>query len=155
MRRDTEPPSRGPFLRARRAVLQPADVNLHTRPGRRNTPGLYREEVAQISGVGVTWYTWLEQARPIAAGDGVIAAVADAFRLDREAHRHLRRLAGLPVPEPDQMPDGDAAELTRLLNALLPAPAVLLGPRASTSSLGTTLSPGSGTPARWPPTAST
>ena len=54
------------FLRAQRARLRPADVG---RPdlGRRRTPGLRREEVAQLSGVGVTWYTWLEQGRNIAA----------------------------------------------------------------------------------------
>ena len=48
------------FLKARRAALQPADVGLTALPGKRKTPGLRREEVAQISGVGLTWYTWLE-----------------------------------------------------------------------------------------------
>ena len=47
------------FLRIRRAELKPEDVGLRVPPGRLNTPGLRREEVAQISGVGVTWYTWL------------------------------------------------------------------------------------------------
>ena len=117
------------FLRARRANLQPADVNLCPPPGRRNTPGLRREEVAQISGVGMTWYTWLEQARPITISGHVIDALAQAFRLDHDSHRHLRQLAGLPVPEPDQMPEPAAAELTRLLDVLSPAPACIFGPR--------------------------
>src|SRR5207245_2535327 len=52
------------FLRSRRARLTPDDVGLT--PGRRRrTPGLRREEVADLAGVGVTWYTWLEQGRDI------------------------------------------------------------------------------------------
>jgi hypothetical protein len=117
------------FLRARRAELKPQDVGLEPSPGRRNTPGLRREEVTQISGVGVTWYTWLEQGRPIAASAQVIDALARAFRLDRETHRHLRRLAGLSVPETDQLPDEATPELRRLLASLMPAPASLFGPR--------------------------
>ena len=85
------------------------------------------EEVAQISGVGVTWYTWLEQGRSITASAHVIDALAHGLRLDRENHCHLRHLAGLPTPEPDQMPEGATPELNRLLAALVPAPACLLG----------------------------
>jgi transcriptional regulator with XRE-family HTH domain len=57
------------FLRSRRAGLTPADVGLpgDSEPGKRRTPGLHREEVAELSGVGVTWYTWLEQGRKITA----------------------------------------------------------------------------------------
>jgi transcriptional regulator with XRE-family HTH domain len=117
------------FLRARRAELQPEDVGISLPPGRRNTPGLRREEVAQISGVGVTWYTWLEQGRQITTSAHVIDALAQAFRLDREAYCHLRYLADLPVPEPDQVPNSVTPELDRLLATLVPAPACLLGPR--------------------------
>ena len=117
------------FLRARRAELHPEDLGLYAIGGRRNTPGLRREEVAQLSGVSVTWYTWLEQARPVDPSPQVVDALARAFRLDAESHRHLRRLAGLAVPKPDQMPDDVGPELTRLLATLEPAPACLLGPR--------------------------
>jgi transcriptional regulator with XRE-family HTH domain len=117
------------FLRIRRGELKPGDVGLRASPGRRKTPGLRREEVAQISGVGVTWYTWLEQGRSITASAHVIDALAHALRLDRENHCHLRHLAGLPTPEPDQMPEGATPELNRLLAALVPAPACLLGQR--------------------------
>ena len=117
------------FLRMRRAELKPEDVELRVRPGRRNTPGLRREEVAQISGVGVTWYTWLEQGRPITATAHVIDAMARALRLDEEAHWHLRRLAGLPNPGPEEGPERSTPELDRLLAALEPAPACLLGQR--------------------------
>lgn len=51
----------GAFLKSRRARISPGDVGLPPGP-RRRTPGLRREEVAQLSGVGVTWYTWLNQA---------------------------------------------------------------------------------------------
>lgn len=117
------------FLRARRAELHPEDLGLHPLPGRRNTPGLRREEVALLAGVSVTWYTWLEQARPVEPSGQVIDALARAFRLDDESHRHLRILAGLAIPEPDQMPDNVGPELTRLLATLEPAPACLLGLR--------------------------
>jgi transcriptional regulator with XRE-family HTH domain len=117
------------FLRARRADLQPEDVGLYPPSGRRNTPGLRREEVAQISGVGLTWYTWIEQGRVITTSAHVIDALARALRLDREAHSHLRQLADLPDLEPNQMPDRATPELDRLLTTLMPAPACLLGPR--------------------------
>lgn len=66
-------------------------------PGpRRRTPGLRREEVAQLAGVGVTWYTWLEQGRPINASPQVLDAVAGVLRLDHSEHVHLYRLADMP-----------------------------------------------------------
>ena len=61
------------FLRARRAAVAPRDVGLA--PGlRRRTPGLRREEVAMLAGVSVSWYTWLEQGRPINASIDVLDA---------------------------------------------------------------------------------
>jgi hypothetical protein len=70
------------FLRTQRARLTPADVGLleGSAPGRRRTPGLRREGVAQLSGVGVTWYTWLEQGRDISASVQVIDALGRALR---------------------------------------------------------------------------
>jgi transcriptional regulator with XRE-family HTH domain len=83
------------FLRARRERISPADVGLP--PGtRRRTAGLRREELAQLAGVGVTWYTWLEQGRPINASVQVLDAVATTLRLDQAERAHLFRLAGLP-----------------------------------------------------------
>src|SRR5919197_5482454 len=88
------------FLRTRRMRLAPEDVGLP--PGyRRRTPGLRREEVAQLSGVGVTWYTWLEQGRPINASAQVLDAVARTLRLDSAERMHLYHLAEgalQPVP---------------------------------------------------------
>jgi transcriptional regulator with XRE-family HTH domain len=83
------------FLRARRERISPEDVGLP--PGsRRRTAGLRREELAQLAGVGVTWYTWLEQGRPINASVQVLDAVASTLRLDPVERAHLFRLADLP-----------------------------------------------------------
>ena len=117
------------FVRARRASLQPTEVGLCPSPTRRNTPGLRREEVAQVCGVGITWYTWLEQGRPIATSASNIDALARGLRLDRDAHAHLRGLAGLPVPETGHTPDEPGGELRHLLDVLLPAPACVFDPR--------------------------
>src|ERR1700757_2520359 len=68
------------FLRQRRASLKPEDVGLPG-GGRRRTPGLRREEVAQLAGVGATCYTWLEQGRDVRASLDVVEAIAAALRL--------------------------------------------------------------------------
>ena len=82
----------GRFLKARRAQLSPVDFGL---PGgsRRRTPGLRREELALLAGVGVTWYTWLEQGREINASGQVLDALARTLRLGRAEREHLYWLA--------------------------------------------------------------
>ena len=87
------------FLRARRAALGPADVDLPA-VGRRRTQGLRREEVALLAGVSVSWYTWLEQGRPINASLDVLDALARALRLDAVEREHLLALAGHPARLP-------------------------------------------------------
>jgi transcriptional regulator with XRE-family HTH domain len=83
------------FLRSRRERVSPEDVGLP--PGsRRRTAGLRREELAQLAGVGVTWYTWLEQGRPINASVQVLDAIARTLRLDATERGHLFRLAEVP-----------------------------------------------------------
>ena len=112
----------GAFLRAQRARLRPSDVGLpeDPEPGRRRTPGLRREEVAQLSGVGVTWYTWLEQGRHIAASAQVVDALTRALLLDPDQHRHLRVLAGLAAPLHDHSVDDELPRLQRLVDAAAP-----------------------------------
>src|SRR5881275_658631 len=115
------------FLRSRRARITPEQVGLPL-VGRRRTPGLRREEVAQLAGVGVTWYTWLEQGRAINASVQVLDAIARTLRLDRAEREHLYRLAGLPrVPDPAEtcLP----AEVQSVLDALSPVPAVVYSGR--------------------------
>jgi len=83
------------FLRSRRERIAPEDVGLPPGP-RRRTAGLRREELAQLAGVGVTWYTWLEQGRKINASVQVLEAVARTLRLDAAERAHLFRLADVP-----------------------------------------------------------
>ena len=112
------------FLRARRAGLRPADVGLPdgSASGRRRTPGLRREEVAQLAGVSPTWYTWLEQGRDIPASAQVVEALARALLLSPDQHRHLRELAGLgPAGQAGQPPVDDLRpRLRQLVDAVMP-----------------------------------
>jgi transcriptional regulator with XRE-family HTH domain len=118
----------GDFLKTRRAALRPEDVGLPPGP-RRRTPGLRREEVALLAGVGVSWYTWLEQGRPINVSWQVLDAVARTLRLDGAGRWHLYRLAeAMPVRSwatttvvPDAVSD--------VIRSLDPLPAVLINSR--------------------------
>ena len=84
----------GAFLRSRRERIQPEQVGLRSLR-RRRTPGLRREEVAQVAGLGVTWYTWLEQGRDIHASAQVLDAIARTLQFDAHEHSHLFTLAGV------------------------------------------------------------
>jgi transcriptional regulator with XRE-family HTH domain len=122
-------PELAAFLRSRRARVTPADVGMP--PGlRRRTPGLRREEVAQLSGVGVTWYTWLEQGRPINASAQVLDAVARTLRLDRPEREHLYHLAGVPYA-PDRQEDAQSVgpDIQGLIDALDQRPAAVYNAR--------------------------
>ena len=80
------------FLRARREHVQPGDVGLPD-SGRRRTPGLRREEVATLAGISVDYLVRLEQGRDTRPSASVVAALADALRLDDEQRRQLYTLA--------------------------------------------------------------
>ncbi|RJO75579.1 XRE family transcriptional regulator [Nocardia panacis] len=113
------------FLRIRRAGLQPADVGL-AGAGRRRTPGLRREEVAVLAGVGVSWYTWLEQGRDITVSAEILDAVAAALRLNAPERSYLYLLAGLNPPPIGGAPGGPVTpEIRELLDAWERRPAVL------------------------------
>lgn len=90
------------FLRSRRERLSPHDVGLPG-GGRRRTPGLRREEVAALAGVGVTWYTWLEQGRDIGVSPAFVDNLCGVLRLDALERRHLYLLIfQRPPAEPGQ-----------------------------------------------------
>jgi hypothetical protein len=80
------------FLRTRRERLAPEEVGL-PRGGRRRVVGLRREELAQLAGVGLTWYTWLEQGRNIHVSRQVVHSLGLALRLDPTERRHLANLS--------------------------------------------------------------
>ncbi len=114
----------GAFLRARRESLDHQRLGL-ARYGRTRTPGLRREEVAQLAQIGVTWYTKLEQGRPINVSARTLEAIADALQCNAAERQHLFILAGLYAPkaplEPVVTPDMQA-----ILDQLNPLPALIL-----------------------------
>jgi transcriptional regulator with XRE-family HTH domain len=117
------------FLRTRRAALRPDDVGL-PRGGRRRTPGLRREEVAQLAGVGTTWYTWLEQGREVRASLDVLEALARALRLTAAERAHLILLGrGEEAPPCKPPPERISPTIRRLIENLGPNPAYVLGRR--------------------------
>lgn len=85
------------FLRNRRSRITPEQAGLPG-GGRRRTPGLRRGEVAQLSGVSVDWYTWLEQGRHIRASTQVLDAIARTLQLDPNERKHLFLLALQQLP---------------------------------------------------------
>jgi transcriptional regulator with XRE-family HTH domain len=119
------------FLRSRRERITPQDVGLP--PGlRRRTAGLRREEVAQLAGVGVTWYTWLEQGRRINASVQVLDAVARTLKLDQAEHQHLYRLADVPDASADGAPPecpSISPDIQGILDSLSPLPAAVINER--------------------------
>ena len=146
------------FLRSRRARLSPADVGLPDDGARRRTPGLRREELAALAGVGVSWYTWLEQGRDINPSPEVLDALARALQLDAGERRTLFALARTELPladhvagtDPGQL-DGDIGQLIDLVNALHPNPAWLLGPMTRILAWNRAASVVLGSPGHLPP----
>jgi transcriptional regulator with XRE-family HTH domain len=92
-------------LKSRRARISPPTVGL-PKGRRRCTPGLCREEVADLAGIGATWYTWLEQGRDIRVSPEALAAIARALKLDSAERAHLFHLAGHAPPAAEAMVSG-------------------------------------------------
>jgi transcriptional regulator with XRE-family HTH domain len=118
----------GAFLRSRRERLTPASVGL-PEGTRRRTPGLRREEVALLAGVGATWYTWLEQGRDVRASSEVLGGLALALRLDETERQHLFALDGHTLPHRSTGPEIVPESLHRMLASLTSQPALVLGRR--------------------------
>ncbi|HEX4223982.1 MAG TPA: helix-turn-helix transcriptional regulator [Pseudonocardiaceae bacterium] len=116
------------FLRSRRERISPDQVGLPP-GGRRRTPGLRREEVAQLAGVGVTWYTWLEQGRDIRASDQVLRAIANTLQLDPYECAHLFTLAGQPEPTVQKECRAISPAIQLMLRQLEPLPANIANAR--------------------------
>ena len=118
----------GEFLKTRRAQLSPGDFGM-PRGSRRRTPGLRREEVALLAGVGVTWYTWLEQGRQINASTQVLDAVAGTLRLDRVEREHLYRLAEATPVRTECVLTTVPDTIREIVHSLEPLPATLINSR--------------------------
>ncbi|MFZ2005909.1 MAG: helix-turn-helix transcriptional regulator [Stellaceae bacterium] len=89
----------GDFVRAQRERLTPASVGL-VAARRRRTPGLRREELAELAGLSTTWYTWIEQARDVSVSPSALVRLAQALRLGRAQRAYLFELAGKRDPDP-------------------------------------------------------
>jgi transcriptional regulator with XRE-family HTH domain len=112
----------GEFLRARRAALDPPE-----HASRRRVPGLRREELAQLAGISVDYYTRMEQGRAANASDSILDALAQALGLDGAERTHLYRLAR---PTRVESPSEEVRPALRwLLDALHGVPAMVLGRR--------------------------
>jgi transcriptional regulator with XRE-family HTH domain len=118
----------GAFLRSRRERVKPDDVGLPSLR-RRRTPGLRREEVAQLAGVGITWYTWLEQGRDIRPSAQVLEAIARALQFDTHEQGHLFTLAGVPITTVAHQCLELCPNVQQLIDQLEPFPACVLTDR--------------------------
>ena len=122
----------GAFLRARREALTPACMaEAVVFSGRRRTPGLRREEVAQLCGISTAWYSWIEQGRDISLSAGSLARLSDALRLTAAERAYLFELSRLRDPSPalvDRYDGRVPAELRAVLQAVA-APAYLMDRR--------------------------
>ncbi|MFE7170865.1 helix-turn-helix transcriptional regulator [Streptomyces sp. NPDC057616] len=115
---------------SRRARVSPAEAGLPDGGARRRTPGLRREEVAVLAGVGASWYQWLEQGRDISVSPQVLDSVGRVLKLSGAERRHLYLLAGLNPPPPQTEPGKrDMYEgLRRLIDTWMPYPAHIMDP---------------------------
>ncbi|MFE6741595.1 helix-turn-helix transcriptional regulator [Streptomyces tubercidicus] len=122
------------FLKARRAALDPADLGLPGGVNRRRVRGLRREEVAQLAGISVDYYTRIEQGRAPAISDSVLDAIARALRLSGGEVTYLRNIAVPRRPGADRRTGGSAAgrtvrpEIQQVLDAMADTvPALVVG----------------------------
>ncbi len=117
----------GAFVRAQRERLSPEALGLPPGP-RRRTPGLRREELAQLSGLSTTWVTWLEQGREISLSRAALSRLSRALQLGRAERTYLFELAARRDPERQ---DAEGAPLPAALPACVAAiacPAYILDP---------------------------
>lgn len=113
------------FLRTRRARLSPTQVGLPL-GSRRRVPGLRREEVAELSEISVTWYTWLEQARAVKVSPEALLRIARSLQLDRHEQEHLFSLTGQSPPPLPLAEEQVTDSIRQVLESLEPNPAYLV-----------------------------
>ena len=114
----------GDFIRTQRERMAPEAAMVAAR--RRRTPGLRREEVAQLAGLSTTWYTWIEQGRDVSVSPMALARLARTLRLDRAQRTYLFELAGKRDPDPVGSDDDDLPPAVLACVAAIAAPAYIL-----------------------------
>ncbi len=117
----------GAFLRRHRERLTPAEAGLQGGSTRRRTPGLRREELAQLCGISPTWYSWLEQGRDVSVSPAALARLAEALHLTRAERGYLFEMTRKRDPDapPAGLMDRPPPSLLAALEAMT-APAYLL-----------------------------
>ena len=117
------------FLKTRRAKILPSQVGLAAGT-RRRTPGLRREEVAQLAGIGLTWYTWLEQGRSIQVSAQVVESLSKVLLLDKQERFHFYLLANQPLPaEIPECQETVSPALQHVLDSLILCPSFIMDQR--------------------------
>jgi transcriptional regulator with XRE-family HTH domain len=116
------------FLKTRRARLKPEQVGLKAGT-RRRTPGLRREEVAELANLSVAWYTWLEQGRDIRLSRNAARRLARALRLDELETNHLLALSDIGQPDGIELPATVSATLQKIIEAQGDNPAYVMNER--------------------------
>jgi transcriptional regulator with XRE-family HTH domain len=115
----------GEFVRSARARIAPRMAGL-PEGARRRTPGLRREEVAQLCGISVTWYTWIEQGRDVSVSPAVWARIARVLQLARAERAYLFELAECADPQQPRDVAGGAAEPLQACVQAVAEPAYVL-----------------------------
>ncbi|MTD39063.1 helix-turn-helix domain-containing protein [Erwinia sp. CPCC 100877] len=116
----------GDFIKHRRQNISPIQVGL-TPIGRRRTPGLRREEVASLAGIGISWYTWLEQGRDTQVSNQVLLSIGKALQLSNVEISYVLALAGFNQEHFQPIPSTTvSSKLQHVLDHLNPAPSVIL-----------------------------
>jgi transcriptional regulator with XRE-family HTH domain len=115
----------GDFVRSYRARVSPTVVGLPV-GNRRRTPGLRREELAQLCGLSTTWFTWIEQGRDISVSPGALSRLSRVLQLGRAERAYLFDLAGKRDPDQGQdQPDVMSPAVVACVDAI-DAPAYVL-----------------------------
>ena len=116
------------FLISRRRKVTPEQIGLPP-SGRRRVPHLRREEVALAADIGITWYTWLEQGRPIKIATGTLMRIATALRLDASETEYLQRLVRAEGHRHRSWHVPPANEIRELVERFTAGNAFVIGPR--------------------------
>ncbi|MFC5451618.1 helix-turn-helix transcriptional regulator [Paenibacillus aestuarii] len=118
----------GEFLKTRRSSLSPSQFGLPEGHTRRRTPGLRREEVAQLADVSTTWYTWLEQGRKVSASSEVLKRLAEALQLTIAEREYLYLLAGKYISPLRDLSEFQVTPAFMHLVTATPYPFLAIGP---------------------------